>query len=294
MTRLLLTGAGGQLGEAVRRLAGAEWALIALTRADLDIADEAAVASALDTHRPEIIVNAAAYTAVDKAENEPELAFRVNRDGPGHLAGRAVERGIPILHISTDYVFDGTRATGYREDDPTNPLGVYGASKLAGEAAVLASGATSLIVRTSWLYGVAGGNFVKTMLRLAGERDELRVVDDQFGCPTFADDLALCVLELAGRLARGAIAPEALGIVHAAGAEAMSWAAFARAIVATAMAEEARPRVTPITTAEFPTPARRPANSVLATDKLAGLHGLHLPGASDALPRMLAALHSAA
>jgi dTDP-4-dehydrorhamnose reductase len=255
---LLLLGAEGQLGREVRRLAAARGlALTALGRRQLDITRRGELRDAVAGHA--VAVNAAAYTAVDRAESEPDLAMAVNRDGAGHIAEACHAAGATLIHLSTDYVFDGAKGAPYREDDPVAPLNAYGRSKQAGEAAVRAACARHVILRTSWVFGAAGANFVKTMLRLGGERDELSVVADQFGCPTPAAALAEAVLAVAARR------EPAYGSYHCAGAERISWYGFAAAIFAARQAQSgaAGPRLHAIATADFPTAARRPADSSL-------------------------------
>ena len=274
--RIIVTGAGGQVGwELVRRAPLLGHEVLAWDVAELDISNAAAVDAALAASGADVLINAAAYTAVDKAEQEPALAFAVNRDGPAHLAAACQRLHIPLLHISTDYVYDGSKAGPWLENDAPAPLGVYGASKLAGDEAVRQILPRHLILRVSWVFGVHGHNFVKTMLRLAREREELRVVADQQGCPTFAGDIADVLLELAGRSAE-IDARDAWGIYHYGGAPLTSWHGFASAIVASARARETLPvqRVTAIATTDYPTPARRPLNSVLDCSKLADRFGI--------------------
>ena len=256
-------------------------------RAALDITDSAAVNTAIGDVAPRVVVNAAAYTAVDRAESDAEAAFAVNRDGAANLASACVAQSVPLIHLSTDYVFDGSKATPYSEEDPAAPLGVYGASKWAGEQAVRTAGADAIILRTAWVYGVHGHNFVKTMLRLARKRAELRVVDDQHGTPTYAGDLAGAILTLAHRLCSEGAPPHGFGTFHATNAGATTWCGFARAIVDAAFPPDVRPVVTVITTADYPTPARRPANSVLDCGKLARVYELTLRPWQAALGAML-------
>ncbi|HMA16503.1 MAG TPA: dTDP-4-dehydrorhamnose reductase [Kiloniellaceae bacterium] len=257
---LLLLGAEGQVGREVAALAAARGLPItALARRDLDITDRAAVRQAVDAGAS-TVVNCAAYTAVDRAESEEARAMAVNRDGAGFVAEACEAAGAALIHLSTDYVFDGRKGSPYREDDAVAPLNVYGRSKLAGEEAVRAACPAHAILRTSWVFGAEGANFVKTMLRLGAERDELRVVADQFGCPTPAAALAERILAVAER-----IAPESYGTWHCAGAERTSWFDFAVAIFA-AQREingQPRPKLTPIATADYPTAARRPVDSTL-------------------------------
>lgn len=290
----MLTGAGGQLAwEVARRASSANISVAALSENELDITDSAAVHRAVTRFNPKILVNAAAYTAVDKAETELDLAFAVNRDGPSHLAAACAAQDRPLIHISTDYVFDGEKKDPYTEEDETAPLGVYGASKLAGECAVRALLDRHVILRTAWVYGVHGHNFVKTMLRLGAERDTLRVVDDQRGSPTFTGDLAGAVLAVARRLTDDAVPEEAYGTFHCTGTGATTWYGFANRIFEIAAPRTGRrPRVEPITTALYPTPAKRPASSVLDCGKLARIHGIMLRRWDDALIEMLDSLLS--
>ncbi|MBX7198831.1 MAG: dTDP-4-dehydrorhamnose reductase [Rhodospirillaceae bacterium] len=286
---ILVTGVNGQVGwELARR--GAAQSVRGFTHAELDIADAGKVDDAVESLRPKVVINAAAYTAVDKAEGEREKAFLVNELGPRNLARACAARDVPLIHISTDYVFDGAKPAPYVETDPVAPLGVYGASKLAGERAVLEAGAKAVILRTAWVFGAHGGNFVKTMLRLGAERDALRIVSDQKGCPTAAGDLADAILKIAARLP-GTDDADRFGIFHCVGAGPTTWFDFARAIFD--IARPARiPALTPITTAEYPTPARRPANSVLECGKLASTHGITLRNWAPALTEMLAEIRS--
>ena len=262
---MLVFGAAGQLGRELMALADTRGAdAIGLARAEADITDADAVARAIADKRPRLIVNCAAYTAVDRAEAEPDLAMAINATGAGILAEAADRADIPILHISTDYVFDGSKQGAYREDDPIAPLGVYGRSKAEGEALVRAV-PRHIILRTAWVYGAYGNNFLKTMLRLAQERDQLRVVADQRGCPTATLDIAEAILAVDAALQTpGSSANSVFGTYHFAGTGATTWHGFAQAIVE-AQAERTgkTPPVEPITTADFPTPARRPANSEL-------------------------------
>jgi dTDP-4-dehydrorhamnose reductase len=259
---VILVFGGGQLGQDLARLAvRREIALTTLTHAQADIGDRAAVRAALNEHRPSLVVNAAAYTNVDRAEAETSTAFAANAHGPAVLAGACASGAIPLLHVSTDYVFDGTKPGAYLERDPINPINAYGRSKAAGEAAVRQAHAHHVILRTSWLYGEFGHNFLKIMVRLAQEREELRVVADQRGSPTSTRNLADAILRIAPRLAMG---EEVWGTYHFTGSSVTTWHGFASAIVvAQAPLTGRRPRVTAITTAEFPTPARRPANGEL-------------------------------
>jgi dTDP-4-dehydrorhamnose reductase len=281
---ILLTGATGQLGFELARLLTAHGEVQALDRAALDLADADAVAATVRRFRPQIIVNAAGYTAVDRAESEPALADAINARAPAVLAEEAKRLDALLIHYSTDYVFDGNSREPYREEDQANPLNVYGSSKLAGERAISAAGGAHLILRTSWIYGLRGQNFLLTMRRLAVTRDELRVVADQFGVPNWSHALAEATASLVSRGA--AELAKKSGIYHLSGHGRASWFDFARAI----FDGDDRPRVVPITTAEYPTPARRPASAVLATDRFEEAFGIALPDWRE----MLAACKAAA
>ncbi len=286
--RVLVVGRQGQLATTLaQRLPLAGHQVQALGREALDITNADAIAAALDSFGAEAVVNAAAYTAVDKAEDEPELAHAVNATAPGLLAAAAVARGIPLLHYSTDYVFDGSKPAPYTEADATNPLGVYGASKLAGERAVLAAHPAALVLRTSWVCSAHGANFVKTMLRLGRDHAELGVVDDQLGAPSFADDLADATALLLPRLGAGAPG----GVFHFSGAPHTTWHGFAVAIFAGAARRgQQAPMLNAITTAQYPTRARRPANSRLDSSRIGAVHGLTAPDWRPGLERCLDAL----
>jgi dTDP-4-dehydrorhamnose reductase len=280
---ILLTGKNGQVGWELRRTLLPIGRVVAVDHAELDLADAAAVRRTLDEVRPDIIVNAAAYTAVDKAESEPERAHAVNAAAPLMLAQWAAGNGALMIHFSTDYVFDGAKAAPYVESDPTNPLGAYGRSKRAGEEAIQASGADHLIFRTSWVYCARGANFLRTILRLAAEREELRVVNDQIGAPTWARLLAeATALALRQALAERRHGRFKSGLFHLACAGETSWHGFASAIVAGRGGLRVQ-RVTPITTAEYPLPAPRPANSRLDTGAFRARFGLALPDWRDCL-----------
>jgi dTDP-4-dehydrorhamnose reductase len=261
---ILVFGAQGQLGRELVDLATSRGVAIAgLGRTEADIADPAAIAAAIARVGPRLIVNAAAYTAVDRAEADEPGARRGNVEGPRALAMAAQAAGVPLVHFSTDYVFDGTKRGAYLESDPIAPLGVYGRTKAEGEAAVRAAASRHVIVRTSWVYGAHGNNFLKTMLRLAAERDALRVVADQHGCPTATIDLAEATLAIDRALAAGATP---WGVYHFAGTGATTWRDFADAIVdEQARFTGKRPPVHAIATSEYPTPAKRPANSELSS-----------------------------
>lgn len=293
--KIAVTGKAGQLVTALAErgpLSGHE--IIALGRPELDLADPASVLRAMEAARPDAVVSAAAYTAVDKAESEPDLAFAVNGAGAGAVAQAAKALGVPLIHISTDYVFDGTLDRPYVESDAPCPTGVYGASKLAGEQAVLSNyGENSAVLRVAWVYSPFGGNFVKTMLRLAGDRDEVGVVADQIGNPTSALDIADGVIKVATNMVADSY-PELRGLFHMTASGEASWADFAEAIFA-ASAARGGPgaNVRRIGTVDYPTPAQRPANSRLECRKIADAHGVTLPSWQGALETVITRLHSA-
>lgn len=262
----------GKTGQLARELALADTPLTLefLGRDTLDLARPAEAAEVVRARRPTLVLIAAAYTAVDRAEAEEETARLVNAESPGAIARACVETGAGLLHVSTDYVFDGSKPEPYVEDDPIAPASAYGRTKAEGEAAIRASGARAAIVRTSWVYSPFGANFVKTMLRLAESRDEVGVVADQLGRPTAAADLAAALLELGSRMAARDVTAE--GLFHYSGAGDATWADFAEAIFASSARRGGKTAaVRRITTAEFPTPARRPANSRLDTARIEGL-----------------------
>ena len=277
MTRIAVMGSRGQLASVLLERAGPDVDVVALGLPNVPLEDRETVIDAIGAAKPDVVVNAAAYTAVDKAESEEEIATRVNCDGAGHVAEAAARVGAPLLHLSTDYVFDGALDRPYREDDPTRPIGAYGRSKLAGERRVAERNANSVIVRTAWMYSPFGANFVRTMLRLNETRDEVGVVADQRGNPTSALDIADALLAVVRRL-RADGSPELRGLFHLTGEGEATWADLAEAVFAEAHARGRRlTRVRRITTAEYPTPARRPANSRLDNAKFARVYGLALP-----------------
>ncbi|WP_428249921.1 dTDP-4-dehydrorhamnose reductase [Ferrovibrio sp.] len=291
MADFLVAGALGQVGQELRRHVGSRDAVF-VDRATLDIGDAAAVTRCIATLKPRVVLNAAAYTAVDKAESEPELAHQINSLAPGYLARACAEAGAALLHLSTDYVFDGNGTQPWREDDPVAPLSVYGASKLGGEIAVRTLLNRHVILRTAWVVSPFRGNFVKTMLRLAAERDELRVVADQFGGPTMAADIAAACWRIADRIAASP-EPAHFGTFHFAGQPHVSWHDFACAIIAESARHGGRqPRVTAITTAEYPLPAPRPANSRLDGAKLERVHGIAMPDWRQSLVTLIDELYS--
>jgi dTDP-4-dehydrorhamnose reductase len=263
--------------------------IVAVGRPELDLAHPTSVRHAIEAARPTVVVNAAAYTAVDKAESEPDLAFRVNAGGAEAVGLAAHALGVPVIHLSTDYVFDGTKPTSYVESDPVAPLGAYGRSKLEGERRLAAACPRHVILRTAWVHSPYGHNFTRTMLRLAGARPEISVVDDQLGCPTYAPHLARAIVQLAARLIGDRDAP--WGTYHAAGTGTATWCGFAREIFAvSARLGGPSAAIKPITTAEYPTPARRPANSRLDSRRLATNFGLGLPDWREGVAACVAVL----
>lgn len=290
--RIAITGREGQVVRClIERASSSDFEIVALGRPQLDLAGPAdAIIEAVERARPDMVVSAAAYTQVDKAESEPELAFAINRDGPRAIAIAARRLNVPLIHLSTDYVFDGSKASPYREEDETGPMGVYGSSKLAGEEAVLAEHANCAVLRTAWIYSPFGSNFVKTMLRLAGDRDEIGVVEDQRGNPTSAFDIGDAVLRVGANLISAAD-PAQRGIFHMAAAGEASWADFAEAIFARS-AKTGGPfaSVKRIATADYPTAAKRPANSRLDSARLEQRHGVRLPVWSSSLKDVVSRL----
>ncbi len=283
--RIVVTGRHGQVARALTE-AGPQLnvEIVPLGRPELDLGVPETIGFALTAAAPDIIVNAAAYTAVDQAEQEPERADAINATGAGIVAAAARSLGVPIIHLSTDYVFDGFKATPYSEADEVAPAGVYGASKLAGEQAVAVMAFDHVILRTAWVYAPYGKNFVRTMIALGQTRDEVRVVADQWGCPTYAPDIATAIITIARNLLSNPDNPGLRGLFNLAGNGETSWADFALSIFAILRAKGMRaPVVIPITTADYPTAARRPANSRLECGKLARLHDIRLPAWQDSL-----------
>jgi len=297
MARVLLLGAGGQLGmELAKRLAGTE--LTALGRAELDLTDAAAIRAAIERVSPEIVINAAAYTAVDRAESEPELCRLVNAVAPGVIAAEVALTGGWLIHYSTDYVFDGSGTRPWVETDATGPLSVYGQTKLDGELAIAEAGCRHVILRTSWVYAAEGRNFLHTMLRLGRERDQLKIVDDQIGAPTTAEaitDATLAVLEhlRAGGDSAEASGAEASGVYHLTCGGETSWCGFAKAIFAAFASKRKAPEVLPIPTEAYPTPAKRPRNSRLNCEKFVAQFGYRMPAWESALGDVAAGLLAA-
>ena len=296
--RVLLFGRTGQVATEFRRLAGPDLAVTALGRGQADLTDPEACAAAIAGAEADAVINAAAYTAVDRAEEEEVLAHRVNAEAPDAMARAAAARGVPFLHVSTDYVFAGQGDRPWREDDPTGPLGAYGRTKLAGEQAVAAAGGVQVILRTAWVFAGHGGNFVATMLRVGRDRDRLGVVDDQWGGPTPAGAIAAALLSMARGLAAGqgrgqGPDPEKTGIFHFAGTPAVTWCGFAREIFAQTGWDKI-PDVAPIRTADWPTPAARPANSVLDCSRIQRVWGIEQPDWRAALGPVISRIETGA
>jgi dTDP-4-dehydrorhamnose reductase len=288
MTRILLTGRGGQVGRELLPLLSSQGDVVALGRGDCDLASAEAIARAVRDARPEIIVNAAAYTDVDGAESNAKLAYAVNGKAPGVLASLARDIGAVLIHYSTDYVFDGRKKEAWVESDPTAPLNVYGASKLAGERAVAAAGGRYLIFRTSWVYAAHGKNFLRTICRLAYERDELRIVNDQVGAPTSARQIAAATARVVQELA-ASDARFPVGVYHLTAAGSTSWFDFARTALG---GNEISPRwrvrrLVPISSSDYPTKAKRPMNSVLSNRKFRDQFGFGLQSWEVELPGIL-------
>ncbi len=289
---ILVIGARGQVGWELLRTLAPLGRVVSADRNGgdllLDLGDPGSIIGHLAPVKADLIVNAAAYTAVDKAESDVAAARAVNADALAEIGRLAAADGVPVLHYSTDFVFDGESDRPYLEDDEPRPLSVYGETKLAGEQALAASGANYLVFRTAWVYGVRGANFMLTMQRLAREREELRVVDDQIGSPTWARMLAEATAQVAGRMLGGLVDPaEASGIYHMTGGGSTSWYGFARAILD---AGQSRCRLTPIPSSDYPLPARRPAYSVLDNGKLQQRFGIRLPQWQDSLKLCLESL----
>lgn len=288
MVKVLITGAAGQVGFELVKLAPAGFEVVGYNSSELDITNALQVQQIVDEQAPALIINAAAYTAVDRAESDAECAYAVNEIGVKNLAEAALALGIPVFHISTDYVFDGTATEPYKETDPVGPTGVYGASKLAGEQVLARSGVKHIILRTSWVFGAEGNNFVKTMLRLGKERDTLGVVADQHGCPTSAASIANVLWQLAQKYTAEGELP--WGIYHFSNAPATTWHGFACEIFKQAVEAgflERAPVVNPIKTSDYPTPAKRPAWSVMDCSALENLLVSSVPGWQQELSAVL-------
>lgn len=290
--RVLVVGRQGQLATELRtKLPAAGHEILALEPPELDLTMPQTLVAALDAFRPEAVVNASAYTAVDKAEDDQAVAYAINRDGVALVGREASLRGLPVIHFSTDYVFAGDQPVPYSEDDATGPVGVYGASKLAGDLALAEANPRSVVIRTAWVCSPHGNNFVRTMLRLGRERPEVGVVADQHGAPTFADDLADAVVAMLPRVVAAPAGDEAFGTFHLTGTPFTTWHGFAQAIFAGAAARgEKTPLLKAITTADYPTRAKRPANSRLECGRIARVHGIHAADWRQSLERCLTAL----
>lgn len=286
--KILLIGKHGQVAWELQRTLAPLGDVVAVGRSDVNLADVAALRKLVGDVRPEVVVNGAAYTAVDKAETEKELCHQINAILPGVLAEEAKKLGALLVHYSTDYVFDGSKTTPYVESDATNPLGTYGATKLTGEQAVCAAGADYLIFRLCWVYGARGQNFMLTMQRLAREREKLRVVRDQLGCPTWSRMIAEATAQAVKQVLASKDRTTYSGIYHLAASGSTNWHGFASRIIELLPEAERKCReVEAITTAEYPTPAKRPAYSVLNCDKLAKIFGLRLPNWEHSLRQVL-------
>jgi dTDP-4-dehydrorhamnose reductase len=283
--RILITGKNGQVGTELSRLYQSRGDVVVTGRDECDLSNEQSIRDTVQRVKPTIIINSGAYTAVDQAEKEPGLCFAINAHAPRVLAQEAARLGALLIHYSTDYVFNGEKVQPYLESDPINPVNVYGESKAAGEAAIAEAATRYLVLRTSWVYGAHGKNFLRTMLRLGAERPELRVVDDQQGAPTSAAAIASAT----ARLVEQSTPP---GIYHMTAAGSTSWWGFACAIFDAGVLAT-QPRVQPISSADYPTPARRPANSVLSNDKFAHAFGFRLPTWQQQLNEVLAGMQVA-
>jgi dTDP-4-dehydrorhamnose reductase len=286
---ILLFGAKGQIARELAAMAAARGLpVVGLSRADADITNEVTVRAALDVHRPAVVVNCAGYTAVDRAEREPETAAAGNVTGPAVLAAACAAADVPIVHLSTDYVFDGSKKGSYVETDKVKPLGVYGRTKAEGEAKVREAAKRHVILRTSWVFGVHGRNFLKTVLKLAAERDELRMVADQSGCPTATADIAEAILVVVRKLTEK---PATAGIYHFTGTGSTSWHGFAEEIVRRQAIFTGRaPKVTAITSAEYPNSARRPMNSELDSSKFHAAFGYRARPWAERVAEVVASL----
>lgn len=299
MTKILLTGENGQLGWELKKILAPLCDVVALNREKMDLADADSIRNVIGQVRPDLIVNAAAYTAVDRAESEPELAMAINGVAPGIMAEEAKRLNAGIVHFSTDYIFDGMANRPYREDDAPGPLSVYGKTKLAGERAIQAIGVPHVILRTSWVYAARGRNFLLTLLKLAREKRELRIVNDQVGAPTWSRSLA----EITSRVVMPFISPEsraadrmveASGVYHAVSTGSTSWYGFAEKILEIAQSHAAleMPRLIPIPTSGYPLPATRPQNSRLSTEKIAQVFGLTMPSWEESLKLCLQEMYN--
>lgn len=301
MRKILLTGKNGQVGWELQRTLASLGDVVAVGHREMDLADPDSIRSVIRQARPDLIVNAAAYTAVDKAESEPDLAMAVNGIAPGIMAEEAKRLNAAMVHYSTDYVFDGAKKTPYSEEDIPSPLNVYGQTKLAGERAIQVAGVPYLILRTSWVYGARGKNFLLTILRLTRERSELKIVDDQVGAPTWSRMLAEMTSQIVAQflspLCRPAIPiADISGTYHMASSGSTSWHGFAAKILESAPghAIQAMPKLIPIPTSDYPLPAKRPRNSCLSNEKLTRTFGLAIPAWEESLALCLQEMYMSA
>lgn len=290
--KILITGAQGQVGKELVSIANQRgFDVIAAGQTELDITQLKNIKSYFEVHQPDLVINAAAYTAVNKAEEEQDITYAINRDGTANLAAVSKEKNIPLLHISTDYVFDGTKSEAYSENDAVSPLGVYGISKWQGEETIRQTLPEHIILRVAWVFGAQGNNFVKTMLRLAKDRDELSVVADQFGRPSPAKDIAKTLIILAEQYQKEKTLE--WGTYHYCGDEKVSWCGFAKEILKQAKEQgliEKDIKVNAITTAEYQDPTKRPANSVLDCEKIKNTFGIEMPSWKESLNQVLTEL----
>ena len=290
--KILITGAQGQVGKELVSIANQRgFDVIAAGQTELDITQLKNIKSYFEVHQPDLVINAAAYTAVNKAEEEQDIAYAINRDGAANLAAVSKEKNIPLLHISTDYVFDGTKSEAYSENDAVSPLGIYGISKWQGEETIRQTLPEHIILRVAWVFGAQGNNFVKTMLRLAKDRDELSVVADQFGRPSPAKDIAKTLIILAEQYQKEKTLE--WGTYHYCGDEKVSWCGFAKEILKQAKEQgliEKDIKVNAITTAEYQDPTKRPANSVLDCEKIKNTFGIEMPSWKESLNQVLTEL----
>ncbi len=290
--KILITGAQGQVGKELVSIANQRgFDVIAAGQTELDITQLKNIESYVEVHQPDLVINAAAYTAVNKAEEEQDITYAINRDGTANLAAVSKEKNIPLLHISTDYVFDGTKSEAYSENDAVSPLGVYGISKWQGEETIRQTLPEHIILRVAWVFGAQGNNFVKTMLRLAKDRDELSVVEDQFGRPSPAKDIAKTLIILAEQYQKEKTLE--WGTYHYCGDEKVSWCGFAKEILKQAKEQgliEKDIKVNAITTAEYQDPTKRPANSMLDCEKIKNTFGIEMPSWKESLNQVLTEL----
>jgi dTDP-4-dehydrorhamnose reductase len=293
--RLFVIGTEGQVARSLCELAinAPNSTILCSARPKLDLLRPASIERTLSSFAPDLVINPAAYTAVDRAETEPEIAFATNRDGAGNVAAAAARIGVPIIHLSTDYVFDGKKNGPYLETDSVAPQGIYGKSKLEGELSVAAANERHIVLRTSWIYAPFGNNFVRTMLRLSKERDKLTVVDDQIGCPTFAPDLAFAIVEIARKVLSNHWDKRFAGITHICGPDEVSWFAFARKIMQLSKEISGHSvEVEAIPTTSYPTAALRPKNSRLCCDRLASIFDVRMPPLESSLEKCMKRLLS--